>query len=194
MGFMGMGMQKWIHKQKPRKPFSKDRKTSFAPIDSARQQEFLLDKNKESKKHKINLTPILVLLLIALVSIPFIKTWKDYINSEHVEEKRLKEKVASKKDIETWTKMNGYGYHIRSAEVQLDYKNYDYLLNESIFLLEKYPNSIKAEQLHLLALYNLCKKSNPKHCNHHARELKKYKRHHPEETTFKLGKKTYHLK
>jgi hypothetical protein len=191
MGFMGMGMQKWIHKQKPRRPFSKDRKTSFAPIDSARQQEFIPHKKKKSKWYHINLTPILVLLLIALVSIPFIKAWNNYAENVLQEEK---DKVASVEAIKHHNEVNCYQYLIQSAEVQLDYKNYDYLLNESIFLLEKYPNSIKAEQLHILALYNLCKQSNPKHCNHYARELKKYKQNHPEETTFKLGKKTYRLK
>ena len=34
MGYMGFGMQNWIFKQKPRRPFSKDRKPSGDTINN----------------------------------------------------------------------------------------------------------------------------------------------------------------
>ena len=156
MGFMGLGMQKWIYKQKPRKPFSKNRKSSFSSVTTHRQQDFVPHKKKKNKWYRINIALLLILILMVGVSIPFIKTWDNYVKTELQEERTKKEQEP--KIIER-NEVNVYRYPIWSAEVQLDYKNYDLLFNETVFLITRYPNSKKAKQLHLIALYNQCTKN-----------------------------------
>lgn len=68
---MGLGYQKWISSQRPRKPFSNERKPFQSTIHSIHFTDFTPHKSNAEKK-KIDLTAfpvILLLLLIAVISL-----------------------------------------------------------------------------------------------------------------------------
>jgi len=64
MGYMGFGLQKWIYNLKPRRPFSKDRKSSGDTIPKYK-REFTLKPNDSQKN--IRLKAIRNLALLGIV-------------------------------------------------------------------------------------------------------------------------------
>ncbi len=61
---MGLGYQKWISSQRPRKPFSRDRKPFQASIYTTHFTDFAPHKAEVKKKIDLTALPIIVLLLI----------------------------------------------------------------------------------------------------------------------------------
>lgn len=61
---MGLGYQKWISSQRPRKPFSKDRKPFQSSIYTTHFTHFTPHKTEAKKKIDLTALPIIALLLI----------------------------------------------------------------------------------------------------------------------------------
>jgi tetratricopeptide (TPR) repeat protein len=67
-GYMGLGLQKWIYRQRPRRPFSKDRKPTGDTI-SQKRWEFKLRKHKIFTGDNLKIAFSLVLLITCAILI-----------------------------------------------------------------------------------------------------------------------------
>lgn len=81
MGYMGMGMQKWIYKMKPRKPFSMKRKDSFTKIPLYK-RTFKIQPSKSSAYSY--LLGVFLFLLFLVITISIIPKWMSYEAENHL--------------------------------------------------------------------------------------------------------------
>lgn len=65
MGYMGSGLQSWIYRMQPRKPFSMKRKGSFSEIPSY-QREFKIQASKEQNRVNVILSGLLIFFILGI--------------------------------------------------------------------------------------------------------------------------------
>lgn len=167
---MGFGMQKWIYTQRPRKPFSRNRKNSFSAIPSDSPREPHLDgfenisasgRKELSKERKINwriyrATNSLIVILIVAFAVLFI------INQLHPFYTATKPlETISKDQLERYKAFNlSMEYGMNS----LDKGDYNQAIKE-------FKNAQNIEPLNQLAFYALAKSyylsclSNDEYCD-----------------------------
>jgi len=68
MGDMGSGLQSWIYRMQPRKPFSMKRKGSFTEIPSY-QREFKIQASKERFKTDVILSGLLIFFSVGIFAL-----------------------------------------------------------------------------------------------------------------------------
>jgi len=134
MGYMGFGMQKWIYTQRPRKPFSKQRRdavdvherysvnetnisgrTRISPTDQ--DIKLVLDRiRKNSIKGKlINLLLAIAFIVLSVVILIKFEPWKSHKRSEHALMEEQKQALEEK--IEIFNTFLAYGkYHLDKGE------------------------------------------------------------------------------
>ncbi|MBC3759036.1 hypothetical protein H7U19_11505 [Hyunsoonleella sp. SJ7] len=77
-GYMGFGMQSYVHKRKPKKPFVKHGSVpSFTPLTEDR-REFKLKSHKPENSIESGLIKLLFILLIAFISVIFCLRFNHY--------------------------------------------------------------------------------------------------------------------
>jgi hypothetical protein len=69
MGFLGLGMQKWIYTMRPRKPFSMQRKGSFTVIPTY-SRKFKLQPSKNKGGYNFGILLFLILIIVVSFAIP----------------------------------------------------------------------------------------------------------------------------
>lgn len=68
MGYMGFGMQSWIYKQRPRKPFEIKRKPLFTEVPKY-QREFKIQPSKTSNRLYVVVSIVLISLFFGIIQL-----------------------------------------------------------------------------------------------------------------------------
>ncbi|REE07847.1 hypothetical protein DFQ09_11041 [Winogradskyella pacifica] len=82
MGYMGLGLQKWIYGMRPRKPFSMQRKGSFTAVPTY-SREFKLQYSNNKGSYNFGIILFLVMVLVITLCIP---SWLDHSRLQHKQE------------------------------------------------------------------------------------------------------------
>ena len=82
MGYMGLGLQKWIYGMRPRKPFSMQRKGSFTAVPTY-SREFKLQYSNNKGSYNFGIILFFIMVLIIALSIPH---WIEDSRLRHKEE------------------------------------------------------------------------------------------------------------
>ncbi|MBF8149967.1 hypothetical protein ITJ86_08655 [Winogradskyella sp. F6397] len=69
MGYMGLGLQKWIYAMRPRKPFSMQRKGSFTAVPTY-SREFKLQYSNNEGSYNFGIILFLIMVLVIALAIP----------------------------------------------------------------------------------------------------------------------------
>jgi len=154
MGYMGMGMQKWIYTMKPRKPFSKKRKGSFTNIPLYKRtfkiqpSNRILSSNKtQSPKSKFsNLFGIFLFSLFLILIISMVTKWISYEFNNQLNILEYQKNVNE----------NHFNFLMNSGKKRLTNKNltgayYEFKLAKAI-----YPKNDEVNQLLLETTTFLC--------------------------------------
>lgn len=142
MGYMGFGLQNWIYRQRPRKPFSKQTKSNFEPLPTYN-REFNLQKNDNYSKG-YNSTYVLVILLV--LSVIFIYILFDYViigNSKTTPQVKQDNKESLDIIIESANNYRKYS-EWKSAQKELE------------LALKLDPNNLVVNKLYIQTLFSLC--------------------------------------
>lgn len=148
MGYMGLGYQKWISSQRPRKPFSKDRKPFQSTIHSIRFTDFTPYKSTEEKS-KIDLTQIPIILLLLLITIVSIKQY----NSPPAQAIVPNENAAK---LYKQDKAEAIQFLLSSAKYELAKGNLENAKRELMQVLSISPDHPLAEQIMMFVLVKEC--------------------------------------
>ncbi len=76
MGYCGLGMQSWIYKMRPRKPFSMERKSSFTALPNHKRTFALILKTNENKFETGLVTIFVALFLVFIISVFSIESYE----------------------------------------------------------------------------------------------------------------------
>ncbi|WP_229720498.1 hypothetical protein [Winogradskyella helgolandensis] len=82
MGYMGLGLQKWIYGMRPRQPFSMQRKGSFTAVPTYH-RKFKLQYSNNKGSYNFGIILFFVMVLITALSIP---RWIEDSRLRHKEE------------------------------------------------------------------------------------------------------------
>lgn len=77
MGYMGLGMQSWIYKQKPRKPFQLRRRPTFDALPSY-DRTFKIQPTKQASKKRKALQSLSILVFCVCLLVFFASKFKNY--------------------------------------------------------------------------------------------------------------------
>ena len=154
MGYIGFGLQKWIYKQKARKPFTNSRKgisedSSFSnnfnvPVGLYNKQQAV--KNIEKRKKIDFLIVCIIIFVIVGGGYFFISTFSIYEN----------ENLQNKLDKELGFKLESYTILLDSGDKY--FKNGDYLIASTEYELGyKVKPSIELKKKLLSCYFELCK-------------------------------------
>lgn len=94
MGYMGFGMQKWVYKMKPRRPFSKDRKPNLNEIKTT-ETKFILKKDESIFSQRIKAISTLVIFAMVIFAFAYFAVQmlnKSKTSAESIEKSRQNEK------------------------------------------------------------------------------------------------------
>ena len=152
-GYMGFGMQSWIYKKNPRKPFAKrERIPSFNSLPKHNKDFTLKYNRKENKKLNGLLTVLIIVVSVFLVSFLY-SQFNEY-------SKEQSQSIVEKMRIE-----NNYAFNFLFNSGYSRLKNSNYLGAYSEFKLAYNLNSENEElnQLLLETLSILCEKDE-KYC------------------------------
>lgn len=135
MGYMGLGMQKWIYTMRPRQPFSMKRKKAFTVVPKY-ERVFKIQPSKHKDHLHIGIIVFIVIVFILLTLIP---QWMEYARIRHKQEV-----------THTTTRDNQfYAFLKKSGEKQFVLGNYEKALSEFKLARNIRPNS---EEINLLLL------------------------------------------
>lgn len=141
---MAFGMQKKVYEARPRKPFSKRRKPSFAALPKYK-RGFEMQPSKNKGSYNLGIILFLTIAIIVSLSIP---KWLTHSRKHYQEVITLKE-----------TKDNqAYSFLVRSGENRLKTQNYVGALSEFKLAHNIRPNSEEVNQLLLEVISILCEK------------------------------------
>ena len=94
MGYMGLGMQKWIYTMKPRKPFSMHRKGSFSEIPKYTREFRIQDADRDYTDSIFCILPLLVLMILILIIKPRYMSYANEIHKTQVSVEKLQNEKA----------------------------------------------------------------------------------------------------
>lgn len=184
MGYMGLGMQKWIYTQRPRKPFSKRSKitsntteiysvsdlnikgrTSLKNLTEEQRKRVLDRINRRHINGKIlNIFIILSVIVMAIILLNYYKPW----NTKSYSENYLKEenRRANKEKQQVYDLAMSYGKN------HLIKNDYSIAISEFHNALEAFPENREALDFLLKAYIQDCLRNN-NNCNKSKRLLDK---------------------
>ena len=83
MGYMGLGLQSWIYRMRPRKPYSMQRKGSFSELPTYR-REFKIQASKQQSRINVYLSALLIFFVIGVFALfaPRFSRHRNKINLE----------------------------------------------------------------------------------------------------------------
>ncbi len=153
MGYMGFGMQSWVYKMRPRKPFSMERKKSFDPLPNY-SREF---KIQPSKNENVKLKGILTIISALVLCFIFVSSGVKFKELSIIHSVKM-EKIRNQKDMVAFNFLMGSGvYRLKHNNIQGAYS--EFKLAQNIF-----PENKEAYQLLLETTRILCKNDN-KYCD-----------------------------
>ena len=153
MGYMGFGMQSWVYKMRPRKPFSMERKMSFDPLTKYSRQFKIqpsVNKNVRLKNLLLVLSILIMIPLLFNISMGFV----DY-NRNHY---RLMGKRIQNENKEA------FDFLIDSGKYRLSINNFIGAQSEFKLAVKIYPENKEAYQLLIETTSILCDNDN-KYCD-----------------------------
>ena len=139
MGYMGFGLQNWIYRQRPRKPFSKKTRPSFYALPN-HNREFKIQPSKDDNMSIPKLVPILLIVFLVFFLTKGIKDFMDYskdLNS-----------FATQRNAEKSSK--AFKYLVDAGEWRLLHHHYEEALRKFEFAKEIYPDHKELNQLIIL--------------------------------------------
>ncbi|MGV6832510.1 MAG: hypothetical protein ACWA5P_13230 [bacterium] len=128
MGYMGFGLQNWIYRRRPRKPFSKKTRPTFYALPNY-EREFKIQPSKDDNMSIPKLVPILLIVFLVFFLTKGIKDFMDYskdLNS-----------FATQRNAEKSSK--AFKYLVDAGEWRLLHHHYDEALRKFEFAREIYP-------------------------------------------------------
>ena len=147
MGYMGFGLQKWIYNLKPRRPFSKDRKSSGDTIPRYK-REFTIKQNDSEKNSRL----IAIRNLVLLVIICFLFGYFLYSFNNHSNELNRKQIHHSKqKDTDA------FKFLYQSGKGFMASGNWLMAKSEFELALKIEPENIDVNKYYIQTLLILCK-------------------------------------
>lgn len=150
MGYMGFGMQKWIYNQRPRRPFSKDRKPSGDTIPQ-NEREFVIRKHKTESSHKLNVAFAILLIVIVSILIAYgLNQTTDYTNEINVKI----ENTQKQKDEEI------FAFLFNSAKQYSINGHWEKAKTDFELALKQKPQDLNANKYYIETLLVLCEKEN----------------------------------
>lgn len=149
MGYMGLGMQKWIYTMRPRKPFSLERKGSINTIPLYR-RKFKIQPSQKSYQTFIGIAIILMFIIVTVAGMNSFMSYSHQINQEILENRRS---------------LNLYAFEflINSGKDRLKQGNYVGALSEFELALNIFPCNEKCQMLYFETISLLCENEN-KYC------------------------------
>jgi len=148
MGYMGIGQQKWIYTQRPRKPFTKSRKPIHTPIGNSNSSTRSFTPGKYEQEQKV---PILLTTILWLLSISFLIYFSILISNARANNKRNASLNPIALDTSDTDQMNAY--LIDNIEYNFARGNYKYAKEDLTLLLNEQPNNKKARYIQLEIAY-----------------------------------------
>ena len=151
MGYMGLGMQSWIYRMKPRKPYSMNRKKSFTHIPQYDRQFKI-----QPSKNTFDLFPFhhfLIFIFFTMVLIIYKNSWLAH----------SKELYKSKEELLIQENNRAFGFLISSGKERLKRDNYEGAYSEFKLVMNLFPENLEASKLLEETLSVLCFKDN-KYC------------------------------
>lgn len=148
MGYMGLGMQSWVYKMKPRKPFSCIRKNSFTSLPNHKGRKFKIQHSKESSKFYIIISFTLIFLLFSFVIIKR----NDFLDHSSLINKEINERI-QREDI------FAFNFLFNSGKRRLKSRNLVGAYSEFKLAYNLRPNDIELKQLLLETITLLCDKN-----------------------------------
>lgn len=143
MGYMGFGMQKWIYKQRPRKPFSTARKKSNDTIIRNKRDSFVLVNRDKS----FFISGFVRFLLGIVIVLAFIFSIKKLLTTYPTSNYYYNHQVI---------KQEALNLHFEYADYYMQNKDYGFASIEYLNILDKYPNNEKAIKGASKSLYLDC--------------------------------------
>ena len=146
---MAFGMQKEVYKRRPRKPFSKRRKTSYDTIPKYKREFKSQPSNYKSHEH----FGIVIFIIIVFILSSMLPRWLDYAREKH-----------RKEITHTTVKHNtAYNFLTKSGISRMKSQNYIGALSEFKLAQKIRPDSPEINRLLLEVISILCEKDE-KHC------------------------------
>jgi hypothetical protein len=152
MGYSGLGMQSWIYKMRPRKPFSMERKPSFSALPNHKRTFALTLKTNENRFETGLVTIFVALLLVFIISIFSIESY------EHFKiQTALVNKQEKKFNNEAFT------FFMNSGKGRLKHNNIIGAYSEFNLAFNIYPQDEELNKILIETLSILCENDN-KYC------------------------------
>ena len=151
MGYMGLGMQKWIYTMKPRRPYSMERKGSFTSVP-LHKSEFKLQPSKD-KGNSLYFLYFVIIIALCLFVILSKDKWLEH--SEFV----YKEKLEIVKEQEAIA----FDFLFDSGISRFHARNYEGAYSEFKLAYNINPNNAELNDFLEETLFLLCFDQN-KHC------------------------------
>ena len=125
MGYMGLGMQKWIYTMRPRKPFSLERR-GFTNTIPLYQRKFKIQPSQKSYQAFIGVAIILIFIIVVASGMNSFMSYSYKINQEILENRRS---------------FNAYAFEflIDSGKDRLKQRNYAGALSEFELAMNIFP-------------------------------------------------------
>jgi hypothetical protein len=144
MGYMGFGMQSWIYRMRPRKPFSMERKKSFTSVPKTSRQ-FKLQRSKQSDKLYIIIS---FLLLSLFFGIAYIMKDSLLLHANTIE-KEKNERIADMNEA-------AYKFLLNSGKSRLNRNNIMGAYSEFKLAYNLKPKETELKNLLIETVYILC--------------------------------------
>jgi competence protein ComGC len=180
MGYSGMGYQKWISSQRPRKPFSRDRKPIGGKTDQATFSDFNLHE-AEPKKKGFNVLSLLLILFIIGALIIIGTAWNNYVKEEN---KLNREKAVHAREYPAKQAKDVTIFMHRNAEVAIRKGDFEYAKQDLKIAQKHKPKNIKTSQLWALLYLTECNYG--KNCDSASYYLDKHFTSFPNDTSTKM--------
>ena len=150
MGYMGLGLQKWIYGMRPRKPYSMQRKGSFTEVPTY-SRAFKLQYSNNEGSYNFGIVLFVVMVLLIALSIP---RWLEDSKKRHQYELAL----AIQKDNDAFT------FLLKSGKSRLHKGRISGAYSEFKLAYAIKPNNKELNSLLLETLEILCLDYN-RHCD-----------------------------
>lgn len=150
MGYMGFGMQSYIYKRRPRKPFAKrSRIPSFNPL-TEKKQIFKLKKHANADKYQVGLGLVVSVLLVAILMINFGFKIKAHTNTQ----------VDLAKAHLIKSDQDAFAFLVESGKDRLNRGNAEGAYAEFKLAYKIYPNNQELDKLLIETLSVICVEAN----------------------------------
>ena len=154
-GYMGFGMQSWLYKKKPRKPFDKRETLPSYRALPKYQRTF------QPKRNKNRSTKLTAFLTIAIIFCFLIVL--NYMSAQFVTYSKKHRKALNQKNIDLDNEafnflMDSGIFELKSQRPEIAFKKFE-------LALKLFPEDERINQLYLETLSVLCEKDKVKYCD-----------------------------